>query len=653
MSSEATADYPSRSGLQIDDRSTSHLLAISWSGPPYRHRLRQIASLILLVAAVYWGRLAHTTWLEFQGNRFQRDSAPILAAVLVCLLFLAHSLASFVAHVVAYWRELIWDETERTFVARRRGWLWYGNRTITIPFDRMRSLHLDLGREGRGAIGVKLRIYEKDSLSSIFDADLTSLGFIERRLAQGFIFTLGRIVQAIGYTVSCRSIREYTFRLWMTPPPKEEDDEEDRPKPFPPLGTIVEPPFTNLAALALQRFRSFDPNKTGLEFTRVEEWSPGKRVRLVRTAMPLMGTLFCVGFVAGLGALAGAFPVWGVLHDALELHKSTRTFVTAFMAFAAGVFVYFMIRNNLRLRTWSFDWTTKRLTMQDEANYLDRPFSEIIALLFVRMTRRRSSSGDSTGATEYGARVELLLPDQEVVLLQSEAWSTNSNTPENLVGPFAQDLAAGLGVPCVRDPYGARATEDLLRAFRFRPGQIAFFIALAAVAVVWMVSVYRQNRHVQQAAEELRSFGIDVVKMGSYGINKDIVCENYWELKMTSRTPLVDHGERVHELLLQLSHVGLKAEGANFVDGDLEPFRGVPMCVVDVSRTRLTDAGLEPLATASGLVYFNVEQTQAGDATCKVLSRQPNLRYAHLSRTRVTGDGAAELRRALPGLQLR
>ncbi|MCC6244366.1 MAG: hypothetical protein IT353_16105 [Gemmatimonadaceae bacterium] len=67
-----------------------------------------------------------------------------------------------------------------------------------------------------------------------------------------------------------------------------------------------------------------------------------------------------------------------------------------------------------------------------------------------------------------------------------------------------------------------------------------------------------------------------------------------------------------------------------------------------VANTQITDAGLARLRGLEHLTYLNVVGTSVSDAAIDALSSLPRLRAVYLWGTRVTPDGAARLRRALP-----
>jgi Leucine-rich repeat (LRR) protein len=66
---------------------------------------------------------------------------------------------------------------------------------------------------------------------------------------------------------------------------------------------------------------------------------------------------------------------------------------------------------------------------------------------------------------------------------------------------------------------------------------------------------------------------------------------------------------------------------------------------VDVSRTRLTDAGLRHLSGLKGLEILDLRDTWTGDDGLKHIAGLARLKVLHLSGTQVTDDGLADLER--------
>jgi hypothetical protein len=86
-------------------------------------------------------------------------------------------------------------------------------------------------------------------------------------------------------------------------------------------------------------------------------------------------------------------------------------------------------------------------------------------------------------------------------------------------------------------------------------------------------------------------------------------------------------------------------------DADLAVVENLPkLRNLFLGRTKIGDAGLEHLARASQLETLGLNETRVTDAGLKSLASLKRLKTVNLQATSVTANGAAELRRAIPGL---
>ena len=637
-------------------------VAIVWSGVAFRNGWRLVAMLTLAMVLVYWGQLAVFTWHEFHGDAAQRSSAAILVVMLLMSAYFIHLSASFAAAGLAYWRSIGFDAESREFLARRTGWLLWGGETVRYPFDSIRAAHLDLGPEGRGALAAELSVSLKNDIISAFRVDLKTLGLTRRDQGQELFFDIARVLSAYGYNVPTNSQRRRNFQLWMEQPNPiadehdEDDDDEDETDdpvlPIPAAGVavkIVEAPSLDPRHAELTGFGRLDIDlfKTRFANTTLEEWAPGNRVRLVRPAIPFFAVVLGVAILAGIGSALGAYPLWGLVNIALKLDASLRWLVAAFPATALGCLAYFLIRNNLRHREWRFDWSEKRLTL-DDGNIVEHwPFDSIQSLVLIPREEHPISEDGAppVGPIQYGARVEIVLPEQDLMLLETEKLEPDHATAQQVLGPLAQELAGALNTPCVRQSFGNLQAKSLQRGFYFTPAQKGVFLGLAALAIGLLTVAAQLNRRTNAIANQIRSFGVDIVRHGTYTTKNEVVCDDYWRIKLVDRQVLVDHGEEINKLLRSLPLVGLEAAKSNVTDADMAAFVGVKLCFVDVSNTKLTDAGLAPLVESPELAYLNADETGAGDGTIDrvVGNMKLKLQHLHLTHTRVTGAGYMRL----------
>ena len=78
-----------------------------------------------------------------------------------------------------------------------------------------------------------------------------------------------------------------------------------------------------------------------------------------------------------------------------------------------------------------------------------------------------------------------------------------------------------------------------------------------------------------------------------------------------------------------------------------------PIVSVHLSFTQVTDAGLKDLAGLKQLQTLDLFGTQVTDAGLKHLAGLKRLRTLVLGSTQVTGKGKADLKKALPNLEIR
>jgi hypothetical protein len=74
---------------------------------------------------------------------------------------------------------------------------------------------------------------------------------------------------------------------------------------------------------------------------------------------------------------------------------------------------------------------------------------------------------------------------------------------------------------------------------------------------------------------------------------------------------------------------------------------------VDLGRTKVTDAGLQHLAGLKQLRALDLNNTQVTDAALKHLAGLKQLRELDLFLTKVTAKGKADLKKALPDLEIK
>jgi len=98
----------------------------------------------------------------------------------------------------------------------------------------------------------------------------------------------------------------------------------------------------------------------------------------------------------------------------------------------------------------------------------------------------------------------------------------------------------------------------------------------------------------------------------------------------------------------------LDLSGAHVTDAGLKALAGLKeLQVLDLTATGVTDAGLKGLAGLSQLWLLKLVGTRVSDSGLSQLAALPKLQRVDLTDTLVTDAGAAELKKKLPGVDLR
>jgi internalin A len=118
-----------------------------------------------------------------------------------------------------------------------------------------------------------------------------------------------------------------------------------------------------------------------------------------------------------------------------------------------------------------------------------------------------------------------------------------------------------------------------------------------------------------------------------------------------SRTQVTDAGLEHLEGLTNL--ISLDLSDTQVTDAGLEHLKGLTsLTVLGLSQTQITDAGLEYLEGLTNLTQLALSQTQITDAGLEHLEGLINLTLLYLNRTQVTTQGVERLRQALPNCDI-
>lgn len=692
-----------RPGFYLEDDRPNVSLALRWRGRPPTALVRHTGSFLLLAMSAGW--LAGAVFVASlpRENQDQLMHAAQGGAVLLFAIFFLFAGASMLGTVGGYWREFIWDAGEGAFTATRRGWLWWGRKTVLIPFESTASLELQQGAERRGPLSLSLRISYRDAadLPCQFNEPLLLPAVLRREQGRKLLFAIARILRAKGCLTPVDNLRTQQLLLPLKRADVDEfeDDEEEAAdadeeseaarqefdentlRPIPSLGEEHEfdrgepgrPPQSQVVASG-----PFDPDSVNkrLEFARIAEWRPGERVGIVQPAAPrwILVTLELIAI--GISAAIGAFPLRTAVAtilgpDPLAFWASI-TAACIFGALLAAMLMY----NNFRERELTFDWRQKQVSLRVGQSVSQWPMDEIQGLLVAENRLGFSAEEDSPGGgpPQIDCRLDLVLPERDLVVLRSEPTASGSATVRRAIASLGVELAAALETSCAPARFDRAA--EVREKFRLSPAQklaLGAIVVAAAAPLCWGVVRARQA---SQVAGQLAALGVKVDRMGSFTRNDDLICQNYWNVDVKDAAPLAAHAAEVRELLSALPKVGLDAGESNLTDEELAVFRGARLWLADVSQTQITDAGIAALADCEELIYLELYDSRIGDGALAAISRLPRLRYLFLTGTRisdkglkslygmstlrivhlggcpVTPDGVAALREALPGAKI-
>ena len=88
-------------------------------------------------------------------------------------------------------------------------------------------------------------------------------------------------------------------------------------------------------------------------------------------------------------------------------------------------------------------------------------------------------------------------------------------------------------------------------------------------------------------------------------------------------------------------------------DADLEQFEGLTgLRFIGLANTKVTDAGLAYLEGLTGLTHLDLSNTKVTDAGLEHLMGLTALQQLDLSGTKVTAAGIAQLKAALPNVEV-
>jgi hypothetical protein len=643
------------SGMSIEEDSPNTRLSLAWRGAPTHAGWRWFATAVFLLAIAGIVTLGVSAGKQIGGNPQQQGEAAILGVMAAVGLLLLHYCGTILGSVLGYWRRLDWDAADGLFTARKAGWFIWGRESKSIPFAAVRMFSLEMGPDGHAPLSLQLSLTTRDLQSSKFN--LTSLGLEQRSEGLELLHTVAHLIRAEGYRVDENTPRRQVVQVWKTrldyagieEPENDDDDEADELETdfltIPPraerlpVSAPVRPPYSDSVRPKTQ----FDLQRLqdSLQITRIEDWQPGQLVRIIRRSAPLFVHILVTGLAMGIASALGYWFVFNVLQNFIGIENESRWIVLGFSAAIAGCCIGFLCWNNLQESELVFDWRQNCLTLRYGLNVRQWALTDIQQL--VLSTKEHTQASDSTDSpsrvTGYGARLDVFLPLEDLIVIQTEQPGKTSTAAQEQLAPMGSLLARELGVQYSHGERGKTDADDPTKALRFGPFQIAALTLIAVAAITLIALVANRDYQIRQTVGSLKTLNVDATKMGSYGYNKSRVCEHYVSIRMGNNAVLKEHGDEIGALLRQLPRVAFDLSGSSLTDEDLAHLRGIKTVMADISKTKIADTGVTIFAESGELIFLQADESSVGDEAMAALENQTKLRFLFIRQTRVTPAG--------------
>ncbi|MDB5391289.1 MAG: hypothetical protein JWM11_6935, partial [Planctomycetaceae bacterium] len=231
----------------------------------------------------------------------------------------------------------------------------------------------------------------------------------------------------------------------------------------------------------------------------------------------------------------------------------------------------------------------------------------------------------------------------DLVVIETEQAEKTSSAAQDLLAPLGSQLARELRVKYSRGQRGKTDSDDPSQALRLGAIQIATLSLLAAVAISLIGMVAMRDYRIRQTVARLKMLDVEAIKMGQYGYNKSIVCENYVSVRMTDKALLQQHGAEIGDLLRTLPKVAFDLHESSLQDADLAPLHGVNVVMADLSKSKLSDPSVILFSEAGELVYLQADETPVSDASVPALKKQEKLRFLFIRGTLMTAEGRKQI----------
>lgn len=435
--------------LVVEKDEPGRVLTLAWRGAPPRLG-RRIFLFALWVAAIGVGAIA----ILLPGG----DSVFGHLFVGLLLLFPGYVTLSDLRHRLPYWSRIAWYGRETRFFARLSGYWFLGAREFAIPFSALREVRFEIGADAPppGARArecpsparptpLLLRLAWQDGpgpgeprrLAIAFQVQ----GLDRRAEALDFFSRVAAILRRPFFVVRRSDHRCLKLDLFTD---RESAGAGASPVPTPGApadydrdGAIAPPAPPPVAVDAYRHY----PGKPLGRYT-IDEWQPGRRVRISRAANLGRDLLDAASAGCGVAFLAGfAALIAGELAGGAGARSHA-----ALVALGAGAVAMAWRVVSDHGRSTLLDWTAGRAVFRRAALAREAPLATVRAVVLRgREAIRRISS---VPYTFYWCELGLELEGgAEELLLATNEFVDDPDAPYHQLAPIAMDLAGALGVP--------------------------------------------------------------------------------------------------------------------------------------------------------------------------------------------------------------
>ncbi len=336
-------------------------------------------------------------------------------------------------------QRLTWDARAGELVAIERGGLLGRCTQTTIPLSEITRIDLHTTPGGRN---LNLQLTVRCSKGKLDRQPLVAklwMQHVDRREeALDVLFRIGRKCELGWYAVETSDVRNMRVRIVREP------KKSDRYQPLPTVTAAAEYHDNNslLAAAApeikVAKFRP-DTFHRAAYGAVLAEWQPGQRIHLHTPAADAK----LYAFAAAIGAATGGFAAYNLAEfvtDWLPIWGSVVLAVLLGVAVAC-LWVYSQHPG----RDVIFDWLSGRVSWRVGLWRRSASLSNIQSLL-LRGSTRTTTQKQKKSQTWYYARLEMMVGERRVFVVQSPDSLEEADAPAKQLGPFTAALADSLQV---------------------------------------------------------------------------------------------------------------------------------------------------------------------------------------------------------------